>query len=259
MKKLKKFFLHPSFLILLGLLLVVVVWEIVAFSTSQLFLPEFFSTCSQLVEKLGEKTTYLALGNTLLRLVASLLGSGALGMLLGTLAGYFSSLGMILTPLMTVLRSFPTIALILLLIVFVPETAIWVVSLVLFPMLYQASYSGARTIYQRYEMSLLLKGKYHLSNITRIILPLSMDYVLLGWTQALGLGLKIEIMAETFTYRTDDLGLGNLINTSYQNLDYREMMAYVLICLILILVMDFLLHLAKKRLKSRDGFANIEK
>ena len=78
-----------------------------------------------------------------------------------------------------------------------------------------------------------------------------MDYVLLGWTQSMGLGLKIVIMAETFTFRTNQLGIGNLINSSYQNLNYPDMMAYVLISLLVILLLDLLLHFAKKTLQGK--------
>lgn len=251
MEKLRKALTHRYVLYFLGLLLFVSIWEIIAYSTKLLFLPDFFVTIGIACEKLGQGLTYSALGYSFMRLSIALLASGVLGLILGTLAGYFDSLGKVLAPLMTVLRSFPTIALILLLIVFVPQTAIWVVSLVLFPVLYQASLSGSRKAYKEYEMILRLKGKYHFSNITRIVLPLSMDYVLLGWTQSMGLGLKIVIMAETFTFRTDQLGIGNLIQASYQNLNYGEMMAYVLISLWLILIMDGLLQLAKKRLKNR--------
>lgn len=251
MKKLKAIAKSRIFQYGLGLLFFVALWEIVAYATGLLFLPEFFQTFSLAFSKLGEELTYSALGYSFLRLFVALLGSGILGLVLGTLAGYYEPLGRVLSPTIAVLRAFPTIALILLLIVFVPQTAIWVVSLVLFPVLYQASLSGSRRVYKDYEMILRLKGKNNLSNITRIILPLSMDYVLLGWTQSMGLGLKIVIMAETFTFRTNQLGIGNLINSSYQNLNYPDMMAYVLISLLVILLLDFLLHFAKKTLQGK--------
>lgn len=240
-KKARSFFRHKTTLFVLGLFLVVAIWEIVAFATGFLFVPEFFSTVARAFSLLGEARTWNAIGFTLLRLCLSFIASATLGVFLGTLAGYFEPLGNLLRPLILLLRALPTVALILLLIVHVPMASLWVVGLVLFPVIYQASLEGSSKAYADFEKLIRLQGKRHINNITRVVLPLSMDYVLLGFVQSIGLGMKVEIMAETFAYSSNRIGLGQMIYSSYQQVDYERLMALVLICLLLVFLLDGLM------------------
>ena len=237
----------------LGILLCFLLWESIAFLTKESFIPEFFKTFINLFALLGEKKTLLSLGYTLLRLVISFFISAVLGTVLGILSGYYSPLGKILAPLMTILKSVPTIALAMLLVIYVPNFSLYVTSIVLFPLIYQASYDGSEKTYSIYEYELILKGRRHLSNITRVILPLSMDYILLGFFQAFSLGMKVEVMAETFGYKSDFYGLGKALSQSFSDVDYLKMMSYVLLIIIVSLLLDFLLLTCKKAILKKLG------
>jgi ABC-type nitrate/sulfonate/bicarbonate transport system permease component len=242
-----------------GLLLCIAVWEIIAYSTNQVFLPDFFLTLGRMFTLLGKKIAYVSLGYSLLRILISFVISGLLGVVLGLLGGYYPSLSKLLRPLVTVLRSIPTIAVVLLLAVYVKNFSLYVVGIVLFPVIYQATLEGSSTIYKTYEYELLLKGRKHwLSNIGRVILPLSMDYILLGLIQALGLGFKVEIMAETFAYSNTFKGLGKIIYTCYSNVEYEDMMAYVLIAVFTSLIFDGLLLLGRNYLEKKIGISKKE-
>ncbi len=247
-KGIRGFFQSKIVLYVFGLLFVIVLWEIISLSTGQSFLPEFFSCLARAFSMLAIGRTYEAIGYTLLRLFLALLGSGVVGILLGTLAGYYRALETFLQPLITVLRAFPTVAMVLLLIVFVPMAPVWVVSFVVFPVLYQATLEGSRQTLEAYSMLIRLRGKNRVSNITKVILPLSVDNISLGFVQALGLGMKVEIMAETFSYSTNEIGLGQMIMSSYQTVDYERLMALVLISLFLILLLEGILKLAKGKI-----------
>lgn len=241
--------------LILGILLVIALWEIVALSTGQKFLPEFFHCFYQMILLFGNQIAMASLGYSLLRLLISLLISGFLGVLLGTIGGYFDAIAKILSPLITVLRALPTIAIIFLLAVYVPHFSLYVVSLVLFPVIYQASLEGSSTIYSRYENEFLLKGRYDINNITKVVLPLSLDYILLGFIQALGLGMKVEVMAETFAYKANYYGLGKQIYQSYSMVEYERMMSYVLLVLLLSLLLDSLLILLRDKLEAKTGIS----
>ncbi len=243
-----RFLKNRIVLSVLGLLLVVALWEIIAFSTGLLFLPEFFSCLTKAFSLLGLSRTYEGIGYTLLRLFLALLGSGTVGAVLGTLAGYYKPIEPLLQPLITILRSFPTVAMVLLLIVFVPMAPVWVVSFVVFPVIYQASLEGAKKTNETYGMLIRLKGKNKVSNLTHVVFPLSFDSISLGFIQAMGLGMKVEIMAETFSYTTNEIGLGQMIMASYQAVDYQRMMALVLVALLIILVLEGLLKLGKEKI-----------
>jgi ABC-type nitrate/sulfonate/bicarbonate transport system permease component len=112
--------------------------------------------------------------------------------------------------------------------------------------------------YQQYEYDLLLKGKNHLSNITKIILPLSSSYILLGFMQAMGLGIKVEIMSETFAYSSTYQGLGKTIYMYYQNVEYKEMMSYVLLAVLVSLILDGILLGVQRKVEKETGVTREE-
>lgn len=243
---------HLSWLCLpAGILFVIAVWEIIASSTGEKFLPEFFSCFMSMILLFGDANAMVSLGYSLLRLLISLIISFLLGVFFGVLAGYFDILARTLFPLIAMLRAIPTIAVIFLLAVYVPHFSLYVVSLVLFPVIYQASLEGSSSVYHQYERDFMLRGRYRLDNIAKVVLPLSTDYILLGLIQGVGLGIKVEIMAETFSYKADYYGLGKKIYQCYASVEYREMMAYVLLALLLSIILDSILLVLRDRLEKK--------
>jgi NitT/TauT family transport system permease protein len=243
---------HSSFsaisAVFLGLVFVLVLWEAIALGTNQTFLPEFFACLRQAFYFLSLSATWVDLGYSCLRILISLVISFILGTLLGQLSGYFPWLEKFLYPLVTVLKALPTVALVLLLVIYVPHFSLYVVSIVLFPVIYQASLQGASQAYQRFWPILELEGRCHwIKNITKVTLPLSADYLILALLQAVGMGFKVEVMAETFARTNLFKGIGADIYFCYTELDYSSMMAYVLIVLLVSLALDGLLLWLKKK------------
>jgi len=241
---------------LMGLLFVIALWELIAYLTGYKFLPEFFHALSLSFGLLGEGSTWSALGWSALRLLVSLTVSSLIGMALGLLAGYYEWLGRFLSPIMTVLKAFPTVALILLLVIYVPHSSLYVVGVVLLPVAYQAAAEGSSSVYSRFERQILLEGRGNVRNLTRIILPLSSDYLLLGFIQSLGLGIKVEVMAETFAYGSNYQGIGKSIYLAYQTVEYDRLMAYVLLILAVAILVDISVMSLKKSLKRKIGLNN---
>ncbi len=264
MEKPDKKRLHPinyePLYFLLGLLLCLLIYEIIALSTREVFLPEFFKGLTVMFQKLSIPNTWKSLGFSLLRLFISLFISGILGVSLGLTAGYYTKLSKILNPLMTILRAYPTIALVMLLAVYVPNFGIYVVSVVIFPLFYQAALEGSKQAYDKFYYELALKGRGHFfSNTFRVIIPLSSPYILLGFIQGLGLGWKAEIMSETFAADSTYLGIGKLIYSNYQAVEYENMMAYVLIAILTSLILDDCLYLIKGLIEKKLGLTKKDK
>ena len=245
MKKYKKILYS-----IIGLFLIVGIWEIIALSTGQQFLPEFFTCFGKMILLFGKKRTWLSLGSTFLKLIISLAISSIFGIIMGLLAGYFDFLRKIFAPLITVLKAFPTVALVLLLVVFVKYFYIYVVAIVCFPIIYQAALEGSDASFKRFAMDLRLNGNAWY-NMTRVVLPLSTPYYAMGFLQAFALGLKVQVMAEILSYQAGDYGLGNLIYSGYTNVEYHNMMAYVLMAIIVALIVDALLYLLSKYVKEK--------
>lgn len=239
--------------VLLGIALVILMWEIISYTTNANFFPEFFVTLSHALILLSDRLTLVSLGWTFLRLILSFLISAVLGTALGILAGYYPRLKYLLSPLITVLRALPTIAVAMVLIVYVPNFSLYITSMVMTPIIYQASLEGSEKNYHQYEYVLLLKGRNHFSNITHIIFPLSLNYILLGFLQALGLGMKVEVMSETLAYKSTFYGIGKMITQAYNNSEFFQLMSLVLLLLILSLILECLIATMKRWTEKKVG------
>ena len=238
-----------------GIALCIGIYEIIAYSTGLTFLPDFFLALKGMFLLMGKGFTWVSLGYSLLRLLISFLISAFVGIMLGILAGYFETLAKILAPLITILRAIPTIAVIFLLLVYVPHFSLYVVFLLLFPLIYQASLEGASEVTRRYDYDLRMRGKWSLSNITRVVFPLSQDYILLGLIQAFGLGFKVEIMAETFGYNSSFQGLGKLLYLYYSQVEYSDLVSLVLLILSVSLLGDASLLFLRDKIEDKIGIS----
>lgn len=249
----RKGIIAKSLLLLAGVFFVIALWEIISFATDALFLPEFFKTVGRMFSLLGENLTFVSIGYSLLGLIVSFSISVVAGSILGWFAGYFAKLATFLHPMMVFLKAIPTIALVLLLSIYVPHFSYYIVFIVLFPIIYQAALEGSNETCAKYDKDFKINGTKFYANLFKIVVPLSMNYLLLGMIQAVSLGMKIQIMAETFSYKSNTYGLGKLIYLSYSALEYEDMMAYVLISLILALSVDSLLYLLRYLVEKKTG------
>ena len=236
----------------IGLGLFILIWEIIALTTNQKFLPEFFVCLYNMVLLFGKSRTWLSIGSTLLKLIISLAISSVFGIIIGLLAGYFDFIKKIVAPIITVLKAFPTVALVLLLVVFVKHFYIYVVAIVCFPIIYQAAVEGSEKSFKRFEDELRISGSAFV-NITRVVFPLSLPYYAMGFLQAFALGLKVQVMAEILSYQAGDYGLGNLIYSGYTNVEYHQMMAYVLMAITLALLIDLGLYFLSEKIKEKTA------
>ena len=91
--------------VILGIMLLIVLWEVVSFSTDHLFLPEFFMCLGKTFSLFGNAFIMVSLGYTILRMLISVLISSLLAIVLGIIAGYYDPLAHILFPLITILTS----------------------------------------------------------------------------------------------------------------------------------------------------------
>lgn len=176
-----------------------------------------------------------------------------LALIFGLLAGHIPQLKILFNPILIVLKSIPTAALVFLFLVVsgARYAPIYVVIMISFPILYEAIAAGISNIPQEIINSSLVDGSHGLSTMLRIRLPLSVPYIIVGVASSFALSFKIEIMAEIITGDTSH-GLGSAIAYAQRN-DPGNMVpifAYSLIAIIFILLItiveDVVTRLVKK-------------
>ena len=245
MKKLAKTFITSNYtLFTLGIIFVFALWFIFSFSIGKgnLYFPSPYETIIEMGRLLGKSYTYRSLLWTLIRTLIGFGTSFIFAMILGIFAGNFYKLSVFLKPLITILKSIPTAALVFLFLVLSgsKNAPIFIVFLLSFPILYEAFIGGIRSIPDDINDALKLDSK-KVNGIMKVKVPLAAPYVIVGLASSFALSIKTEVMAEIITGSTDE-GLGCMISL-YRNSDPTNMtpiFAIAVIILIIVLFVDLI-------------------
>lgn len=253
MKKLVKTFTTNNYFIFsLGIIFVFLMWFVFSFSLKEgnLFFPSPIETFKSLGLLLSKPFIYASIGWTLLRTFIGFIISFLLAMILGILAGNIHWLEVFLKPLITVLKSIPTAALVFLFLVMSGSkyAPIYIVFLLSFPILYESVVGGMNSITKEINDAIRIDSKKSLYPIFKVKIPLSLPYVIVGLASSFALSLKTEVMAEIITGSTDE-GLGCAISL-YRNSDPTNLspiFAIALIIIVFVLIVDLIGLFIKKR------------
>jgi NitT/TauT family transport system permease protein len=259
MKKLKAFLKNNAVIIytILGIGFVFLLWWLTSIIVKATVLQTFpgpEDAIPLFFELFGLASTWLAVGGTLLRLIISFALAFVLGSLFGIIAGIHRGFMNFMRPLIITLRTLPTAAVILILIVLLrPAFApIIIVFLIIFPISYESMATGIKNVDKEIKEAAKIDGATRQQAIIRIYVPLSRPYVLLGVVSSLGLGMKISIMSEIIAGSNRIDGLGRLIHLAYIEADMTRIVAISMFAIILIGLIDLGMYFAKRRLKAKS-------
>jgi len=222
----------------------------------------FMTLLRVLFETEYAKNTYEAIGWTLLRLLIGFASSFLLAAMLGTLGALHKAFEGFMKPFVIFCRSVPTAAVVLILCALFTSIRglptyipCFLVFLVAFPLVYQAFVDGIKAESPDVKDALSLDGgSKSLSSVVHVLWPDSQDYLFLALAQGLGLSMKVSVMSEIICDSSRaKMGIGVLISNANMYLSMNEVIAYSLIAVILIAIMDIPLLLAKKKLKEDNG------
>lgn len=241
-------------LTVLGILLVFFLWWIISLAVNNYaLLPSPIDVIPIFGSLLANGDVYIAIGATLIRLLISFIISFAIAFILGVICGLFPLFHTLINPLIIVLRTIPTAAVILILIVLLkPVIALTlIVFLMMFPLLYEAIRGGIFNIDDTIKQSLRLESNvYSAKSIFKVLLPTAMPTISLGVIQSLGLGMKVSLMAEILVGNPKVKGLGMMIKNYYNYVEMDYVLALSLIGVLLIGLLDLTLHLVKKKIQK---------
>ena len=253
----KKFISNKFVLFFLGVVFVIALWSILSllFDKNGMIFPSPILTFKEFFVLLGQSKTYVNLGYTFLRMLIGFSLSLVTAMLVGIIAGNHQSFYQFLKPLMTVIKSIPTVVLLFLFIVLIaPKNApIFLVFVVCFPILYEGMAGGIRSIEKDLLEASVVDGANLLKSTIFIKLPLAFPYIVVSMLSSFALSFKIEIMAEVITGTTKN-GLGSVISflKSDDPTNMPIIFAYSLFAIIIMLLVSLLEEVIKHILKKRN-------
>lgn len=249
----KKFITNKYILYLIGVVSLLIIWILLAelIGDKYLIFPDPWMTFEYFGELLGKNITYRYIGQTLFKLLLGFSFSFILGLIFGIIAGSNKHIAQAFKPIMSVLKSIPTACLVFLFLVIsgAKNAPIFIVTLVSFPILYEAILGGFINIDKSLIEATKVDGANFARSLISVRIPQAMPYILVGLASSFALSFKIEIMAEIITGDTRS-GLGCAILGAQKSGDGSmvPIFAYSLIAILMILVIDLISDLLKKKL-----------
>lgn len=250
----KKYLAENAYNLAASLLAVVAMWLvwIIAYAAvgNDYLVPSFWGTAEEFFSLFAQAFFWQAFAYTLLRTAAAFLISFALGLVAAALGVAFAPFSRFLRPIIAVCRTLPTMAVLLLILVWTsPKTAPIVVTvLVLFPVIYSqltSSISGVGGELAEMARAYRLTARQKLS---KIYLPQIAPVTVAQTGANLSFGIKLtisaEVMAHTYT------ALGGLMSEAQTYYNLPRLAALTLCAIFAGLITELIF-----RLISRYAFA----
>lgn len=239
--------LYPLF----ALALIVILWAVTAKAVgSDLIVPSIGSTFEGLGQLLGEKSTYVDIAATLLRAMRGFVLSFAIALLLALAATFFRPFAKTFAPIVAVMRSTPTMSVILLCLLWTNTqiAPVFVTVLIIFPLLYTAFYGEFTGVDSKLvEMAKVYKVPYF-TRLTKMYIPIVLPGLFNAVRSTLSLTIKLTIAAEVLAQTKNSIGVDMQLANLY--LDTPLLIAWTLIAIGLGAVAE-LIVIALSRLCTR--------
>lgn len=203
-------------------------------------LPGIGQTLQSFFGLFSESSFYSALGNTVARTAISFVISFVLAAAFASLAALFRPLKTIFACIISVVRTLPTMAITLMLLIWSsPRIAPTIVTgLVLFPMLYAQCIAAIDGV----DANLLEMAKvYRVSRrekLSKIIAPAVAPEVISQVGAGLSMGLKVMVSAEVLSYTLSSMG--GLMQQARLYAEMPRFAALTLVCIIVGLLLELL-------------------
>ena len=230
----KKNVLFSMLCSLAALVALALVWIIAYYAFgNEYLLPSLWDTVAAAGKLLAEAVFWRAFGFTLLRTLIAFLCSFVLGVGLAVLASLHGAVRAFLAPVISVLRTVPTMAIILILVLWTNRTfaPALVAMLVLLPAVYVAALASIDEVRQEYgdlaKAFQVEKGR----KIFKMYLPLAAPNVLSQSGAILSMGLKITVSGEVLAQTLRSLGY--LMQEAQMYLEMPRLLALTVLCVLI--------------------------
>ncbi len=233
---------------LLGLAAALVAWQFLsALTGSSLILPYPREVLSSLGRLLGSAAFWKAVAGTFVRVLAAFFLSTALGAATGAAAGLSPAFKDFLSPLLTIIRATPVLALILVAMFWMPSATVPVFSafLMAYPIMHTSTCSGFLSVdIDLLEMSSVFKVPAPVVFL-RLRLPSARGHFLSGMKNSLGLCWKVVVAGEVLTQPAFALGTG--LQDARLSLETAGVLAWAVATVFLCGMSEYILGLAVRR------------
>ncbi|MCR4911834.1 MAG: ABC transporter permease subunit [Bacilli bacterium] len=257
MKTFKKIISNKYLLSILGIVFFFLLWTAIYFIAGQRqsVFPSPIETIQEAFSYLGDAYIYKCIWGSLERMLIGFGIASILGIIVGVIVGNYTNLKYVFNPTMIALKAIPTAAIVFLFLVMagLRNAPIYVVAIIVFPMVYEATVSGYNHVPDEILQAARVDSNNRLYTNFKIKFPLSFPYIALGLVSSFALSFKIEIMAEVIS-GSSSYGLGRAIQSAYINstTGLVSTFAYAFIAIVVMLIVSLIIAIIKKVTKLND-------
>lgn len=226
-------------------------WGLAASIQKPLLLPSPFMVFLRLADLIADPDFWTIIVSSIWSIMLGILCAVVLGTVLAVLAARFPLLDMLLSPLLTIVKSTPVASFILLILVWIGrDTVPSVISgLMVLPVVWNNVCTGIRSVDgELLEMAAL----YHLRPyvmLRRLYVPSVMPYFLSALKTSIGIGWKAGVAAEVLTVPSNTIG--KMIYESKLYLETTDLFAWTLIVVCISLFIEKIMIAALGRLGTQ--------
>ncbi|MCD8201481.1 MAG: ABC transporter permease subunit [Clostridia bacterium] len=238
-----------------GLVAIVIMWVvwIIAYYAegNDYVIPSFASTMSAMGTLFATKSFWTAFGNTMLRTLYAFLGSFALAAVFAVLSSASKTVSAIVGPIVSVLRSIPTMAIILILLLWTSHATapILVGGLVTFPMVYSQMMASFGDVDRKLVDMAKVYGVSRTQRVFKIYVPETLPNILSQTGAGFSLTLKVVVSGEIMSNTYRSIG-GMMQQARSLYIDIPQLFALTLVTVIVGFIMEFSLaqlrHICRK-------------
>ena len=227
----------------ISMFIVLVVYEYFSFSVGKpLILPSGESILMEIFTIIRGTTFIEIISVTVVRTLVTFVCILVLSLVVGILAGYYKVVAALLNPAMILLRTIPTVSLILILLIWFGRDLgpTIIVGLVIFPIIYELVVGSIKKVDSDLKDVCLLFG----CTIFEKFFP-NLIYALSSGVQAtLGLAFKVMVMAEVMAQSR--IGIGQALNYEKTYLNMAGVFGWTIILILIVMIFDFLISMIMK-------------
>lgn len=244
---------NKSIYFVLGIIFIFVAWYVSSLLVNNPgIIPSIEEVFNELGVILNSEATYKILLNTFLKILITILVSFVIALILAVLSLINEKIEYFIRPTIIFFKSVPIVAVVMiLLILFFKQNVRYIgtmvaASFVIVPILFEAILVGFKTIDPWIIKSTRLESKTNFFILRKIYIPIAFPNILSGIISSFGLGLKVLVMSEVIMNPNDSIGQLIGLYSSYGEL--AKVFAYSILLLVIVVIIDYLLKLANKRL-----------
>lgn len=223
--------------------IVLVIWYFAAIAAdSEFILPAPFATLDRLVKVLGENRFWSAFGSTVARAVFAFFVSLAGALVLALVSHFFKPLGKLLSPLVAVLRALPTMAVVLLLVIWAgaKKAPVIVTLMVLLPTMYAAIAEALDNLDRDVLDMAKIDGASKFTLAFRFCLPLAAPLASRSVAACVSLGVKLTVAAEVLASTAGSIGM--LMQLSRIYFEVADLIALTVLTVAAALILEKLVY-----------------